>query len=108
MRRSPAVMSSRPAISRSSVDFPQPEGPTKTTNSPSLDLEVDALDDLRRAEGFADVPESDISHLTPRISPSPPPAVRPATILRWKTRTRTMSGTVTMTEAAMIVPQGSS
>ena len=35
MRMSPEVVSSRPAIIRSSVDFPQPEGPTKTTNSPS-------------------------------------------------------------------------
>ncbi|MDT4879433.1 hypothetical protein D3C80_1955100 [compost metagenome] len=33
--RSPELMSSRPAISRSRVDLPQPEGPTKTTNSPS-------------------------------------------------------------------------
>ena len=32
---SPEVMSSSPAIMRSSVDFPQPEGPTSTTNSPS-------------------------------------------------------------------------
>jgi hypothetical protein len=32
----PEVMSSRPAIRRSSVDLPQPDGPTKTTNSPSL------------------------------------------------------------------------
>src|SRR5262245_25007324 len=31
----PRVRSSRPAINRSSVDFPQPEGPTNTTNSPS-------------------------------------------------------------------------
>src|SRR5688572_15511512 len=31
---SPPVISSRPAIIRSSVDLPQPEGPTKTTNSP--------------------------------------------------------------------------
>src|SRR5262245_50552685 len=31
----PPVASSRPAISRSSVDLPQPDGPTKTTNSPS-------------------------------------------------------------------------
>src|SRR5262245_7525315 len=31
----PLDVSSRPAIRRSSVDFPQPEGPTKTTNSPS-------------------------------------------------------------------------
>src|SRR5919112_947118 len=28
-------MSSRPAIIRRAVDFPQPDGPTKTTNSPS-------------------------------------------------------------------------
>ena len=32
----PEVKSSRPAIMRSKVDLPQPEGPTKTTNSPFL------------------------------------------------------------------------
>ena len=32
---SPPVMRSSPAIMRSSVDLPQPEGPTSTTNSPS-------------------------------------------------------------------------
>ena len=32
----PAVMSSRPAMSRSRVDLPQPDGPTKTMNSPDL------------------------------------------------------------------------
>ena len=31
----PAVISSRPASIRSSVDLPQPEGPTSTMNSPS-------------------------------------------------------------------------
>src|SRR5512143_827113 len=31
----PAVISSRPASIRSSVDLPQPDGPTSTTNSPS-------------------------------------------------------------------------
>jgi hypothetical protein len=31
---SPPVITSRPAIIRSSVDFPQPEGPTSTMNSP--------------------------------------------------------------------------
>src|SRR5512146_1609695 len=36
MRSSPAVISSSPAIARNRVDFPQPDGPTKTTNSPSL------------------------------------------------------------------------
>src|SRR5579862_4498366 len=34
-RRVPASGISSPAIMRSSVDFPQPEGPSKTTNSPS-------------------------------------------------------------------------
>ena len=31
----PEVMSSSPAIIRSALVLPQPEGPTKTTNSPS-------------------------------------------------------------------------
>src|SRR5947207_1302909 len=31
----PAVISSRPASIRSSVDLPQPDGPTRTMNSPS-------------------------------------------------------------------------
>jgi hypothetical protein len=30
----PEVIVSRPAIMRSAVVFPQPDGPTKTTNSP--------------------------------------------------------------------------
>ena len=32
---SPAVIVSSPAIMASSVDFPQPDGPTSTTNSPA-------------------------------------------------------------------------
>src|SRR5687768_11727426 len=35
MTMSPLVMSSRPTIIRSSVDFPQPDGPTSIMNSPS-------------------------------------------------------------------------
>src|SRR5262245_29205275 len=35
MRISPAVTSSSPARSRRIVDFPQPDGPTRTMNSPS-------------------------------------------------------------------------
>src|SRR5690348_2829609 len=35
MWMSPLSTSSRPQIARSSVDLPQPEGPTKTMNSPS-------------------------------------------------------------------------
>src|ERR1700674_5157022 len=36
MRTSPLVMSSSPAIMRSAVVLPQPDGPTRQTNSPSL------------------------------------------------------------------------
>src|SRR5260370_19135146 len=35
IRMRPDVTSSSPAIRRSNVDLPQPDGPTKTTNSPS-------------------------------------------------------------------------
>src|SRR3712207_4289105 len=35
IRISPPLTVSRPAMMRSKVDLPQPEGPTKTTNSPS-------------------------------------------------------------------------
>ena len=35
IKTSPSLISSRPAIMRSMVDLPQPEGPTKTANSPS-------------------------------------------------------------------------
>ena len=34
MYSSPPLASSRPAISRSSVDLPQPDGPMNTQNSP--------------------------------------------------------------------------
>ena len=43
-----------PAISRSSVDLPQPEGPTKTMNSPWLMGEVDAFDGAVFAKEFFD------------------------------------------------------
>src|SRR5689334_3540289 len=35
MNSSPSEMSSRPAIMFSTVDFPEPDGPTRMTNSPS-------------------------------------------------------------------------
>ena len=36
MEISPSLISSSPATMRSNVDLPQPEGPTMTTNSPSV------------------------------------------------------------------------
>lgn len=41
---SPEVMSSSPAIMRSSVDLPQPDGPTNTTNSPSSMVRLTSLE----------------------------------------------------------------
>ena len=35
IRTAPEVIDSRPAIIRSAVVLPQPDGPTKTTNSPA-------------------------------------------------------------------------
>ena len=70
MRISPAEISSSPAIMRSSVDLPQPEGPTSTTNSPSRDREVDAVEHVDRAVGLADFGDVDGCHAM-LLSPSP-------------------------------------
>ena len=68
IRRRRTVASSSPAMMRRSVDLPQPDGPTKTTNSPSCDLEVDVLQHLGRAEGLADVFELEDHAVIPRGS----------------------------------------
>ena len=62
---SPSVISSSPAIMRSSVDLPQPDGPTSTQNSPSAIVDVDAADHLRRAEPLVDGGDVHRGHLTP-------------------------------------------
>src|SRR3954454_15378957 len=43
IRSSPDVISSRPATMRSAVDFPQPDGPTRTRNSPSSTTRLKSL-----------------------------------------------------------------
>src|SRR6266571_3869810 len=52
MRISPSVISSSPATIRSAVVLPQPEGPTRTTNSPS------AISRLRSSTASAPPPYS--------------------------------------------------
>ena len=47
---------------RSSVDLPQPDGPTITMNSPSATSVVDAVDDLEVAVALAHVAEIDFGH----------------------------------------------
>src|SRR6187431_1708706 len=44
---SPEVMSSRPTIMRSNVDFPHPDGPTKIMNSPSAMSRLTSLTALK-------------------------------------------------------------
>ena len=52
----PCVGRSRPDISRSSVDLPQPEPPTTTTISPSADLERHAVERAHAVRvGLADM-----------------------------------------------------
>ena len=55
------MISSSPAIMRSSVDLPQPEGPTNDDELAIGDVEVDALDDLHGAETLANVLESTLA-----------------------------------------------
>ena len=45
----PSSMSSSPAMVRSSVLLPQPEGPTSTVNSPSAIDEIDAAHGVHAA-----------------------------------------------------------
>src|SRR3954466_11704075 len=66
----PCVISSRPATIRSAVVLPQPEGPTRTMNSPSL---ISRLSELTAVvpSGYVFVTPSNV---TPAI-PSPPASV---------------------------------
>ena len=50
---SPSSGRSKPAISRSVVVLPEPDGPSSVKNSPCLDLEVDAVDRDDVAVGLA-------------------------------------------------------
>ena len=63
MRSVPPLTVSSPASSRSSVDLPQPDGPTKTTSSPSSICSV-TVDDGAGAAGIdlVDVLEIDAGH----------------------------------------------
>ena len=72
------------------------------------DRQVDAADHGRAPEGFRQPAQHDPAHPAHLPHPFTAPAVSPATMRRWKTRTSAMTGMVTITDAAMIAPQGSS
>ena len=61
-RSAPASGRSRPATSRSVVVLPAPVGPSRTTNSPSAMVKVEAVDRARVAEGLGHAVEADLSH----------------------------------------------
>ena len=58
----PAVGSMKPAIMRRVVVLPQPEGPSSETNSPSLQLEVEAVDRRDVAEALLDAAQRELAH----------------------------------------------
>ena len=62
---SPPVTDSSPAIMRSKVDLPQPEGPSSTTKVPSSMVEVDAMDDFDVAIVLANIFECYRCHVMP-------------------------------------------
>ena len=100
---SPEVMSSRPTTIRSSVDFPQPDGPTRIMNSPSCTSMLTSFTALKPS------PYSLTMFLMSMAAMSQPftaPEVRPATIFRWNNRTMMMIGIVTITEAVASWPYG--
>ena len=87
----PPVCISRPEMMRSSVDFPQPEGPTKTQNSPastvrSMPLITSTAPKLLR---MPDRTTLDMAY------PFTAPAVMPATIWRLKKMNTISGGIVT-------------
>ena len=58
----PAVGNSSPAIMRSVVVLPQPEGPSRQRNSPSSTVKLAALTAWKSAEGFVERFDPDLCH----------------------------------------------
>ena len=69
MRMRPALTLSSPDIVRSMVDLPQPEGPTKHTELPVFDLEVDAVDGEHRTEALGNSFQYETRHRQPLTAP---------------------------------------
>ncbi len=92
-----------PAIIRSIVDLPQPEGPSSTRNSRSGISAVKSRITARAAEALGHVGEAEGGH---RDYPFTEPAVRPLTIWRWTRRKKTMAGIVNTIAAENTVDSG--
>ena len=59
----PEVGLTRPATSRSNVDFPQPEGPRTATNSVAADVEAQAIE---RGDGGTVIAHEHMTHVVKR------------------------------------------
>src|ERR1700730_2407697 len=68
MAISPDVMFSRPASMRSKVDLPQPDGPTRTTNSPSAMSTLTPCNTSTGPNAFRTVSISTVAILPPRAA----------------------------------------
>ena len=75
--------SSRPAMALSSVDLPQPEGPSSTRNSPRSTSSSQAVEDAHGLEGHRDVADGDGAH---GGQPFTAPAAMPRTNQRPETK----------------------
>ena len=89
IRTSPEVIDSRPAIIRSAVVFPQPDGPTKTTNSPLGHVQLEVADGLRAVGiDLGQALEGDPGHVRLRGRNLQPFSIGPVTMeadaARWK------------------------
>src|SRR5271165_619393 len=102
MRTCPEVTSSSPAISRRSVDLPQPDGPTNTANSPSLMSRSTPLITLTAPNALV----TDFSWMLPMIEFSlfpgyfTAPKVRPRTSCFCENQPRMRIGAMASVEAA--------
>src|SRR3989442_15442030 len=106
MKRSPPVISSSPAMSLNRVDLPQPDGPTKTTNSRSS---MPSDTPLMMSTSPKDLRM--LVSLTVAIARCPPyftaPKVRPRTSCRWLIQPKMRIGAMAMVDAAESLAQKS-
>ncbi len=85
------------------VDLPQPDGPTRTTNSSSRDGKVDAVHHLMPTVALDDFFQLYFGHFAPQ--PLTPPKVSPAMRCFWIRNVTTNAGTMISTAMAHIPTQ---
>ena len=87
---------SNPAIRRSVVVLPQPDGPTKTTNSPSSMVQLRSFTATTVPKDFSDYDKLDPRHAYLRTMPKLKPRARCLRMMR----PTIISGTVMPTDSA--------